>query len=491
MLSLTKNRILGIGFAAILLFSCYALFYKLGAEPFQDYDEATYAEVTHENALRGNPTQLTYLNLPYFRKPPLLFWMTSASTRAFSDPEFGMRFPSALAALATALLVVLVCVEAGATVPVALFGGAVLATTSGWIEFARDVRFDNLVSLFVLAAFYAGMRAARDARWYVLVGIALALALLSKNVIAVFGGVAVLAYLLLSKGARGTYQELWRKELWLGIGAFFLVAAPWHLYETLQYGAAFWHSYLGTEVLARAGMNLFPGGNNPTSAQYLWYLAQFGAPWTEAFIVLALCVRIFYEKMAGRMRQALGTALVTVAAVLLVMFTAQTKAYGYLMPLFPFLAVAVALMAQGVSVWLKECRDADWRIVFASALAFLLIMAALSTRYNALHINPYFGWELGIAEEEHAIGDIISAAHDPLVYTYGVSGLGSIIYYSHLPQTAGQYVYFWNSTSTISNTGTTFVLATTSLPELQTAFPQHRFTQDYSGRFVSLFTVTD
>jgi hypothetical protein len=33
----------------VLTFSAYLLLYKLGKEPLQDYDEATYAEVTSES----------------------------------------------------------------------------------------------------------------------------------------------------------------------------------------------------------------------------------------------------------------------------------------------------------------------------------------------------------------------------------------------------------------------------------------------------------
>src|SRR5690348_11885859 len=97
----------------VLLFSGYILFYKLGNEPFQDYDEATYALVSQANIEHGEPSALYFLNNPFFRKPPLLFWMTAPSEQVFKDIEFADRFPGALAALATIIIVALICIEAG------------------------------------------------------------------------------------------------------------------------------------------------------------------------------------------------------------------------------------------------------------------------------------------------------------------------------------------------------------------------------------------
>lgn len=490
-------------FAALVIFSSYILFYKLGTEPFQDYDEATYAEVTYESLERGNPTPLSFLNQPYFRKPPMLFWLTTASTQVFPDTEFALRFPSALAGLLTILLVVLICYEAGAGLGVALFAGAILATTSTWMEFARDVRFDNLVTLFIVAAFYAGMRAQRDRRWYVLVGMLLAFAVLSKSVIAVFGGVALLAYVLLMQGWARTAALLKDRQVWLGIGAFLLVAAPWHIYMSLMYGIAFWHSYLGTEVLERASSNLFPNSNNPTSSEYAVYILGYAAPWAELFVLLLAALPWVFRKMKPSVRSTLGASVVTVLAVLIVMFTAQTKAFGYLMPMYPFAAIALGLAAG--EVW-RALQRASFgkrfpfgtsdRVVRALAytlalgvLVILLFYAARLTRFNSFHINPYYGWEIGQAYEERDVAAIIRAADNPTVYAYGYDAIGTILYYSRLPDSAHPYVNTWNAERSLS--GTTLLLATTSLVALTEEFPAFEFTQLYSGKFVSLFTVTD
>jgi|GEM_PF-2056749 len=476
--------------AAVLLFGSYILLYKLGNEPFQDYDEATYAEVTHESIEQGNPSRLTFLYLPYFRKPPLLFWMTTASAQVFKDVEFADRFPSALAGLAAAVIVALICIEAGAGVWTGLFAAAILATTAGWMEFARDVRFDTLVALFDVAAFYAALRASRDSRWFWMVGITLALAVLSKSVIALFGGIAVLAVLVYERKFIGAFRD---RNFWLGIGVFVLVAAPWHIYMTLTYGGAFWHSYVGMEVFDRAAANLFPGGGNPTNTQYLEYLRENAAPWWQLFVLLVLSAPLLLRRLPQRIRSAFEASIVAVLAVFAVAFGAKTKAFGYLIPLFPFLAVAVALAGWALWQWGKKKgrEHADTiRAVLIAVTIVLIAYAAALTRYEALHLDPYYIWELSQAYEEYDVGEIIRSAPEPTVYTYGgYDFLGSIYYYSGIPDTPNPYILLWSASSTPAATSTNFILATSSLESLSKAFPRYRFTQDYSGRFVSLFTV--
>lgn len=478
----------------VLLFGGYAVLYKLGNEPFQDYDEATYALITQASIEQGVPSALSFLNQPFLRKPPLLFWMTTATVRIFHSAEFADRLPSALAGLAAAVIVALICIEAGAGAWTGIVAAAILVTTAGWMEFARDVRFDNLVSFFDVLALYAALRATRDSRWFLMVGVALALAILSKNVIVLFGGIAVLAVLVYE----GVFKRALRdRQFWYGIGIFFLIAAPWHIYMTLTYGTEFWHSYLGTEVFERAGTNLFPGGNNPTNGQYLRFLFGNSAPWMELFALAAVCTPFLFRTLPRRMRSAFLSALIAALSVLVVAFVAKTKAFGYVMPFFPFMAVVVALFAWQVWQWVggdgaaRRGRAAIFQPLLIGVAGILFAFAAALTRFEALHLDPIYGWAIGQANEERDVGRIIRVAPNPQVFEYnGYDFLGSVYYYSGLPDTQNPYILLWDASSTPSATTTNFILATSSLGSLSSASPRYHFVQDYSGKFVSLFTVT-
>ena len=51
--------------------------------------------------------------LPYFEKPPLLYWVNAASFRVFGETPWAARLPTRLAGLGTTLLLVLGARAAG------------------------------------------------------------------------------------------------------------------------------------------------------------------------------------------------------------------------------------------------------------------------------------------------------------------------------------------------------------------------------------------
>lgn len=468
-------------FAGILLFSAAVLFYRLGAEPFLDYDEATYAEVTSESLAHGNYLSLTFLNNPYFRKPPLLFWMTSVSERVFPDEEFAMRLPSALAAFLLVPLVFLVCLEAGAGLGAATLASLILATTSAAIEPARQARFDVLISFFIVASLYAGMRAQRSARWYVLMGVLVACAVLTKSVIAVFAAVALLLYIFQQKKISFS-KEGW---FWGGVAAFIAVAAPWHLYQWYVHGADFWRTYIGSQVIERANTNLLEGisSNLTTNTDYVRHFVSFGAPWAELFILSILASLFYLSRMEKGVRSLWITSVGTVAAIAGVMLWSQTKAVTYLIPLYPFLSIALALCVSELGKRLSE----NGRVLVAGAVGTLAVLALYLTVWNVFHLNPYYRTPYQLARDEYALSNAItSRSDDPLVYTYKNDFLGSVQYYTRLPFSTHPFVYALASATT---TPPAFVVTPVSLEELQTTFPQFTFGPLYTGSLLSAFTV--
>jgi len=486
--------------ALVLLFAGIVLFYRLGEVPFQDYDEATYAEIVDESLAHGNYVSLTFLNQPYFRKPPLMFWVADAARSVLPDAETALRLPSVLAALGLVALVMLVVWETGAGWWAMLAAGFVLATTSAFMESARSARFDQLVSFFIVLAFYAGMRAVRAVReagegtesksmvwWYVLMGAAVGGAVLSKSVIAIFAPIVLLAYFIYTKNL----SELLRARFWAGIAAFLLVAAPWHIYETVRFGHDFWHSYLGTQVIDRAQENLFAGTNSPTNSGYIGYLLRFGAPWSELFLVIFFASPLFLRRIGARASATYRASFVAALSILAVDFISKTKAVSYLIPLYPFLAVMIALGAS--ALWQQASESVRYRELAQGALLgiwkFCCCVSLFLVVYNAWHINPYYRWNANEARDEYAIAQAINArTENPTIYTYKNDDLGSIEYYTRLAFKPSEFVYLFESAT--STPADSFVL-TQDPSALKAAFPHATFEPLYTGSVLSAFAATD
>ncbi|MGE5213014.1 MAG: ArnT family glycosyltransferase [Nitrospirota bacterium] len=93
---------------AILFFGC-VLFHILGtwSLPLIDRDEPRFAEASREMIQRGNYIVPYFNNQLRLDKPPLTYWAQVASYHLFGENDFAARFPSAVAAAGTALLIFL------------------------------------------------------------------------------------------------------------------------------------------------------------------------------------------------------------------------------------------------------------------------------------------------------------------------------------------------------------------------------------------------
>jgi 4-amino-4-deoxy-L-arabinose transferase-like glycosyltransferase len=91
---------------AILFFSC-VLFHVAGTWtlPLIDRDEPRFAEASREMIERGNYIVPYFNNQLRLDKPPFTYWAQVSSYHIFGENDFAARFPSAIAATLTALVI--------------------------------------------------------------------------------------------------------------------------------------------------------------------------------------------------------------------------------------------------------------------------------------------------------------------------------------------------------------------------------------------------
>src|SRR3989449_4642989 len=90
-----------------LLFAGCVLFHVLGTWtlPLIDRDEPRFAEASREMIERADYIVPYFNNQLRLDKPPLAYWTQVASYRIFGENDFAARFPSAVAAALTALVI--------------------------------------------------------------------------------------------------------------------------------------------------------------------------------------------------------------------------------------------------------------------------------------------------------------------------------------------------------------------------------------------------
>ena len=326
--------------------------------PLFGRDEALYAEAAREMLAGGDWITPRVNGVPFFEKPPLLYWLAALTYKIVGVSPLAARLPAALMAIFSVGLTAAVgaCVwgrRAG------ILAGIALATSLQMVMIGRmgimDVPLTCLVALALLAY----------AHWQRKGGLLAALA---------FGALAGLALLL--KGLAGilapaiafVHALVHRRHhscVTVGsVGAALLVTAaiagPWFVAMGLRHGEAYTSVLFLREHMTRITRPM--QGHGGPIVYYIALIAVSFFPWA-VFLPVALISRHHQTDEARTFWHRL--LIVWIAVVLILFSLASTKLPGYVTPLFPAMALLVGVE---LDRRLLEPGRAPWIAVIAGAV---------------------------------------------------------------------------------------------------------------------------
>ena len=328
-----QSWLVGLLALAFVAVSLYVLRVRALVPP----DEGRYAEMAREMFASGDWITTRLNGIKYFEKPPLQTWMTALAFSAFGLGEWQARLWTGLCGLLGVGL-------AGFT-GARLFGrraGAYAALVLGscfyWAACSQIDSLDMGLSAMMTVALCSLLLAQRDGlpeaarrRWMLACWAGMALAVLSKGLI---GIVLPAGVLLVYAAAAGDRAILARLHPVRGLALFLLVAAPWFVLVGLsnpeQPHFFFIHEHVERFLLKEhhreAAWWTFPA-----------LLAIGSLPWPW-ILVRSLAAALRRRAGAFQPRMLL---LAWVAFILLFFTLSSSKLPGYILPVFP----AVALLA--------------------------------------------------------------------------------------------------------------------------------------------------
>jgi 4-amino-4-deoxy-L-arabinose transferase-like glycosyltransferase len=344
-------------FACLLASVC--LLTLLGYRQLADWDEAIYAGISRE-MLSGHILAPTWHFQNFLEKPPLYMWLTAALFHLFGVNEFTARVVSALSAVAVVGIVNGVVARLRG-LPAAWLTTIVLLTMRGFLRAGRVGELDMLLTLGCCLSLWGihRIRSGRLSGWY-LFWIGFAIAIMTKSAASVVIPATLLILIVWERWPLSSF----RKEFFAGAALFLALAAPWHLYMSHHYGAAFWHEYLGVQVLSRSTKQLDSHNNPPWF--YVGVLSDYAAPW---LLLLPFAV------VRGMQKKPLREFMVFAVVVLGLFSAASTRLPQYIVPIYPALAVIAADCIHG---WVAESRpeQRSRRLRFAAVLVVLGLIAS-------------------------------------------------------------------------------------------------------------------
>ncbi|MEW6731196.1 MAG: glycosyltransferase family 39 protein [Acidobacteriota bacterium] len=366
----------------ILIFALPLFYYKLGALALVGPDEPRYAQVAREMYERGDWITPTLLGDTWFEKPALLYWMMIVCYHLLGVNEWAARLPNALLATLNLFIIYGLAKRVGGS-RYGLISALVLATSGLYFGFARAASFDMTLTFTFTAAFlYLHLAdTANDvsARRKYLLGFyfAVGVSLLAKGLIGIMLiGACSALYLILSVG----WRRLFQFHPFTGLLVCLLIAGLWYLPVIARHGWLFIDEFFIQHHFQRYTSNKY---HHPGPVYYFLGIILVGVtPWS--LLILNSAVRGIKKLFNGRQLldcwhsaiakdRLLGLAAIWILVPLIFFSFSGSKLPGYILPIFPALALFIALEIETLLD-----RAGQRGLLVATAVVFLIIAIALA-----------------------------------------------------------------------------------------------------------------
>jgi 4-amino-4-deoxy-L-arabinose transferase-like glycosyltransferase len=367
--------------------------YVLGIRSLVPPDEGRYAEMAREMWTSGDWITTRLNGIKYFEKPPLQTWMNALTFSLFGMGEWQARLWTGLCGLGG----VLFTGYAGHRVfgaRAGFYAAVVLGSSLFWVACGQinslDMGLTGMMSITLCAMLIAqhdGATPAEQRNWMLLCWTGMALAVLAKGLIGiVLPGAVLLIYSALSRDF-----AIWKRlHLGKGLLLFFAVATPWFVLVALK-NPEQPHFFFIHEHWER----FFLKTHHREGPWYYFLLLLIPGlmPW------LGLAPQALFngaKRTPGAVFQPKLLLLVWVVFITFFFSYSSSKLPGYILPVYPALALLLAVYLEGASRLHRMLAAGLLLLVGLGGLAVIPHMISAAVRHpgeRAL-LEAYQPWVL-------------------------------------------------------------------------------------------------
>jgi 4-amino-4-deoxy-L-arabinose transferase-like glycosyltransferase len=375
----------------------------LGVRTLVPPDEGRYAEMAREMFASGDWITTRLNGIKYFEKPPLQTWMNALTFAAFGVGDWQARLWTGISGIAGVLLTA----YAGSRVfgqRAGFYAALVLGSCFYWVACSQINSLDMTLSSMMTLSLCALLVAQRDdagaterRNWMLACWAGMALSVLAKGLIGlVLPGAILVFYTLFS-----TDWNIWKRlHLGKGLLLFFAIAVPWFVLVGLknpeQPHFFFIHEHFDRFLLKE---------HHREASWWIFFalLAAGSVPWAGVLVQSLVLGAKRAPAPGGATRFRPGLLLLVWVVFITLFFTkSSSKLPGYILPVFPAVAL---LVAHYLEVGTRASR------MLTAGLTALLGVALLAT-------VPFMA---GLAK--HAGEDVLYKAYQPWVLAAGFVAL--------------------------------------------------------------------
>ncbi|MCL2291033.1 MAG: glycosyltransferase family 39 protein [Bacteroidetes bacterium] len=361
----------------LLLLVCFPLFLHLDALTIRLWDESRLAINAYEMYHNGGYLIPTFDEAPdmWNTKPPLMIWLQVFFMKIFGVNEWAIRLPSALAALFTCAILMLISVRYLKKFWFGFICILVLVTSRGYVGYhaARTGDYDALLTLFLTLgsfSFFAFIENSK-AKYLYLFFISMAFAVLTKSSAALMILPGFFIYTVIQKKLLFVLKN---KHFYIGLLLFIICAGSYYVMREMYNPG-----YLKAVIENEFGGRFFDTIEHHKRG--FWF--YFGNLFDHRFIIWVLFLPIgIYKGLTNkdsRIKKLTLFSSVTALTYFLVISSAQTKLSWYVVPMYPFLALLVGVCIFHIFSWIKEKTKLKYK-----ALPYIFLVIIFITPYSLI-----------------------------------------------------------------------------------------------------------
>jgi 4-amino-4-deoxy-L-arabinose transferase len=368
---------------AIIVIFLLIYIVPLGVVPISIPDEARYSEIPREMIASGDWVVPHLNGLRYFEKPVMGYWLNALSIMVFGENGFSVRFPSAMAAGLSALLLFFMARRFIGWYLSGILTASLFLTFFEVFGVGSFSVLDGPFSLFITATmifyFFAVMEknSFKKNLLLVLSGISCGLSFLTKGFLAfVLPLIIIVPFMIWERRLKDLLKTLWVPAI-----SSVLLSLPWAVMIYMR-EPDFWHFFFWNEHIRRF---MSEGAQHKESFFYFFKLFPLAVlPWL--FLIpaafLGLRKKIFNETITR-------FSLCWFLFPFLFFSVSSGKLLTYILPCFPPLAI---LLTEGLHDYSTDGRQRAFKIgalLSALFICFIAITLPVFQIYGLHGLKPY------------------------------------------------------------------------------------------------------